>query len=621
MSRRKDVSDLCRKPVGYGLVVVTCLYMASCTSGSSGHSSDGLPSSSGGAPSGAGGSTAGQNMTPVTTGGTGGAGGTGNTAGTSGNSGAAGGGTSPTAGGGASGPGASTGGMAGNSGGGTASGGDASTPASDGGGQPPVSAGAANVLQYHNNAQRTGMYVDAALTRAAAATLHKDPSFHATIAGPTYAQPLYFEGGPGGRDLVITATEQNEVTAFSAADASIVWRTTLAKPVSSGLPCGNIRPLGVTGTPMIDAASRTLYVAAMTSGPKHQVFALSLEDGSTKPGFPVDVSGVRAGTLAFKSSDQNQRGSLLIVNKMLYVPYGGHFGDCGQYHGWVVGIPLDASSPPIAFATRAHAAGIWAPGGLASDGTSVFATTGNSMSDEGGIYTTPPTWGHGNAILRLGPDLKTITESDTKDYFTPQNWADLDRRDLDLGGCGPLLFTVPGAKPSELVLALGKNGGAYLLSRDNLGGKGGMLDMTMVAAGGPLGGMINAATAYTTPSGTFVAFRTVQTVSGCASGSGFLGALKIDGSQTPPKMNVAWCAGADSTASPISTTTDGTHESIVWYMANGKLFGFNGESGAPVYTGGGANDGIGYPNKFQTPIVAKGRIFIASENNLLAFTP
>jgi hypothetical protein len=474
------------------------------------------------------------------------------------------------------------------------------------------------VLQYHKDAKRTGTYVDAAFTRSAAAMLSKDSSFNATVAGPTYAQPLYFEGGPGGQDLVVTATEQNEVTALNAANGSVVWRKTLAAPVTGGLPCGNITPLGVTGTPAIDAASRTLYVAAMTSGPKHQMFALSLDDGSSRPGFPVDLSMTKAGTRAFDSSQQNQRGALLILNKKVYVPYGGHFGDCGQYHGWVIGVPLDASTPPIAFATQAHAAGIWATGGLASDGTSVFAATGNSMSDSGGLFSSPPTWGHGDAILRLGPDLQTISESATKDFFAAQNWSQFDQGDLDLGGSGPLLFTVPGGNPSELVIALGKSGGAYLLSRDNLGGMGGMLAMSMVATGSAVGGMIQAATAYSTPSGTFVAFRAVPQVSGCGSGSGYLGALKIDTSG-PPKMSVAWCAGNSGTANLISTTTDGTNESIVWYMSGGKLLGFNGENGMPVYTGGGASDGVGSPDKFQTPIVAKGRIFVAAGNSVLAF--
>jgi hypothetical protein len=478
----------------------------------------------------------------------------------------------------------------------------------------------ASVLQYHKDARRSGNYADAAFTRAAAAMLKKDTTFTAMVTGAMYAQPLYFEGGPGGTDLLITATEQNEVTAFSATDAKVVWRKTLAAPATSGMACpGNITPLGVTGTPVIDAASRTLFVAAMTTGPKQQIFALSLDDGSPRMGWPVDVSGIKAGSLAFVSADHNQRGALIIVNNTVFVPYGGFFGDCGAYHGWVVGVPIANPSAPVAFATKAHAGGIWAPGGLASDGTSVFAATGNTMSDGGGLFSSPSTWGHGDAILRLGTDLKTIAESQTKDFFAAQNWASLDAGDLDLGGSGPILFTVPGATPSSLAMALGKGGGAYLISVDNLGGMGSGLQMKMVAGGSTSGGMIQAAAAYTTATGTFVAFRAVQSIQGCGSGTGYLGALKIE-KTSPPTMSVAWCAGGSSTGSPIVTTTDGMAESVVWLVAGGKVLGFNGENGMPVYTGGGAGDATGAVSKFQTPMVAKGRLYVAASNQLVAYT-
>lgn len=484
------------------------------------------------------------------------------------------------------------------------------------GGTVPVVDPAAAVLEYHKNPARDGNYADAAFTRAAAATLKKDATFSATFAGPNYAQPLYFVGGPGGVDLLITATEQNEVSAFSALDGSVVWRKTLAPPATTGLPCGNIKPLGVTGTPVIDAASRTLFVAAMTSGPKHQIFALSVDDGSARAGWPVDVDTVKAGSRAFSSAVHNQRGALLIVNQTVYVPYGGHFGDCGDYHGWVVGVPLDKPNAPFAFATAAHAGGIWAPGGLASDGSSVFAATGNTMSDSGGLGSSPTTWGHGNAILRLAPDLKNIEQSQTKDFFAAQDWSALDNRDYDVGGSGPILFSVPGATPSELVMALGKGGDAYLIGRDSLGGMGGELSMKSVSAGGVGGGMIQAAAAYTTATGTFVVFRSVQSVMGCGSGSGNLGAIKVE-KGAPPTMSVAWCAGGPGTGSPIVTTRDGSAESVVWYTATGKLYGFNGETGMPVYT----SESLGTVNKFQTPIVAKGRLFIATSDQLVALKP
>jgi len=575
---------------------LSCLLAVACSDGKSGSPVSAAGVGGGTIPSGG-------TQAPAGTG----AGGTG-TAGVAGSS------TTGRAGSGVAGTGTAGTGVAGTGTAGTAV---AGTGAAGSGEPGPV--GAASVTQYHGNAARDGNYADAAFTRAAAAMLKKDASFTATTSGNMFAQPLYWDAGAGGKDLVITATEANEVSAFDAATGAMVWKKVLAPPVTGGLPCGTITPLGVTGTPVIDPASKTLYVAAMTTGPKHQVFALGLEDGMVKPGWPADVSTVSAGGVNFKSSSQNQRGALLIVGDTLYVPYGGHNGDCDDYHGWVVGIPLATPAAPIAFATKANAGGIWAPGGLASDGTSVFAATGNTMSGPNGLLTTPATWGHGNAILRLGKGLTTIAEGDTANFFAAQDWKQFDQQDLDLGGSGPVLFSVPGATPSDLVMALGKSGGAFLLDRAKLGGMGGELQTLTVSGGGFGGGMIQAAAAYTTATGSFVAFRSVMMLTGCGTGSGFVGGLKVEAA-SPPTMKLAWCGGANGTGSPIVTTTDGKAESVVWYISAGKLIGLNGETGMSVYAGGGAMDGTGTTAKWQTPIVAKGRMFVGTNSGVVAYT-
>jgi hypothetical protein len=479
---------------------------------------------------------------------------------------------------------------------------------------PVAGAGPASVLQYHNHSNRDGLYVDAAFTRVASAMIRKDPSFMAAIKGPTYAQPLYFEN-PEGNDLLITATEQNEVSAFSPSSGMPVWQKTLAEPGEPGCG-GNIRPLGITGTPVIDAATRTLYVAAMTKGAQHKIFALSLVDGSTLPGWPVDVNTVKAGPVAFNSATQHQRGALLIVGKTLYVPYGGHFQDCGDYHGWVVGVPLDNPSAPLGFATQGFGGGIWAPGGLSSDGTSIFASTGNTMAEPGAINTTPSTWAHGNAVLRLSPTLTTIGEAQTADFFATENWKAQDMEGLDLGGSSPVLFSLPGAEPSELALALGKSGEAYLLNRIDLGGMGGELQLTALSGGSIAGGMIQATAVYPTPSGMFAAFRSAQPVMDCKTGSGNYGTLKVSAG-SPPTMSVEWCSTGNGSGSPIVTSPDGMTDSVVWYFAGGRLMGWNGETGTEVYSD---PDSLGTIDKFQTPIVAKGRMFIASSNAVHAFT-
>src|SRR5882724_1008671 len=212
---------------------------------------------------------------------------------------------------------------------------------SDSGGSPTtgVGAGAANELAYHKNPSRDGLYVDAAFTKSAAAKIHIDTTFTAAIKGPTFAQPLYFEGGPGGKNLVIAATEQNLVYALDAATGAEVWQKKVAgdpadAPVPRAqMPCGGeIDPFGITGTPVIDAASRTIFLDAMTSSDggttkKHKIFALSLDDGGTRAGWPVDVSTLKSGSTSFPSQFQSQRAALALVGGTLYVPYGGLNGD------------------------------------------------------------------------------------------------------------------------------------------------------------------------------------------------------------------------------------------------------------------------------------------------------
>ena len=479
---------------------------------------------------------------------------------------------------------------------------------------PRVGAGSASVLQYHNHANRDGLYVDPAFTRSRAALIEKDPAFMVPLKGPTYAQPLYFES-PEGVDLIITATEQNEVSAFNALSGAIVWQQLLAPPGEPGCG-GNIRPLGVTGTPVIDGPSRTLFVAAMTAGTKQMIYALSLDDGSTRAGWPVDVSTIRAGAVAFNPAYQHQRGALLLLNNVLYVPYGGNFQDCGEFHGWVVGVPLDNPAAPMAFATKGVGAGIWAPGGLASDGVSVIAATGNTMEKPGAINTTPAIWGHGHAVLRLSPDLKDIAESQTVDFFASQDWKMQDKEGLDLGSSSPALFSLPGATPADLVLAMGKAGKAYLLDQKRLGGMGGELQAVTISSGGIAGGLVQATTVYPAPGGMFAVFRATQPAMGCKGTMGNYGALKLTPG-APPTMTMAWCAEGNGTGSPIVTTPDGMTDSVVWYVSGGRLHGVNGETGAVLYR---AMEPLGYVDKFQTPIVAKGRLYIAASDTLHAFT-
>jgi len=460
-----------------------------------------------------------------------------------------------------------------------------------------------NVTMEHNHASRDGLYTDSAFTQTAAANLHRDLNFNGTIFGSVYAQPLYIENGPNGAAMIIVATEANRVYALDAITGNIIWKRSVGMPVSSGLPCGNIDPLGITGTPVVDLASRSLFFDAMIQGstPKHMIYSLNVDTGATRSGWPVDVNAkARYNGLAFDSLVQNQRAALGLLNGVVYVPYSAHLGDCGNYHGWVVGVPINNPSNVTAWATRAQGGGIWGHGGVASDGTNMFAVTGNT-------FETGAQWGNGEAIIRLRPG--PVFSGNSTDYWVPTNWLQLDNGDTDLGGSGPVLITVTGATPSQLVLALGKDGKAYLLNRSNLGGIRAPVASAQVATS--VRGQ--AAATYSTRQGTYFVFRAT---------SGAISTYRITATN-PPTIVPAWNVSQNGQGSPWVTTTNGTDNAIVWAANSGsgdqRLRGFNGDTGAVVYAGGGSNELMNGTSKWNTGIVARGRMYFAGTNKVYAF--
>ena len=128
---------------------------------------------------------------------------------------------------------------------------------------------------------------------------------------------------------------------------------------------------------------------------KHFIYSLNVDTGAINSGWPVDVNATATynGT-SFTSLVQNERAALALVNGIVYVPYSGHAGDCGTYRGWVVGVRINNPASVTAWATSAIGGGIWGHGGVASDGTNMFAVTGNT-------FNTGGNWSGGEAIIRL----------------------------------------------------------------------------------------------------------------------------------------------------------------------------------------------------------------------------
>jgi hypothetical protein len=482
---------------------------------------------------------------------------------------------------------------------------DATGDGNDGGG-----GSGASVLQFHKNPNRDGFYFDAALKKSAISTMHLDPNFKAKTSAQTYSQALFMEGGVNGKDALYVATENNDVFALDAATGAQLWITNLGpNEPNGGLDCGNIAPLGSTGTPIIDAASRTLYVSGLidvNGAPTYKVFSLSVDKGTIN--WSLDVPATIAN---FDTKVQSQRSALALLGGKLFVPFGGLDGDCGNYHGWVVGIPVNNPQSATAWATSAQSGGgIWGPSGIASDGTSLYAATGN-------INGANPMWLNADteAVVKLstGPAFS----GQAADYFAPSDWyTRLDMNDLDLGSSGVVLFDAPKANPSHLAFVMGKSSNAYLADQTNLGG---ISDGVSMLAGDSLafGEMF----AYTTAIGTYVGVH--QTFHGLKSPKctgGDFGVLSVS---TTAQLSVAWCAGSGGGGGPISSSTsaDGSTDSIVWSFGaagDGLLRAWDADTGTNLFT---AAAGVGgNVQHWTSPIIAKGRIYMAGDGAVYAFT-
>jgi hypothetical protein len=469
-----------------------------------------------------------------------------------------------------------------------------------------------NVTQFHNHDSRDGLYIDSSFKLNAAANLTRDLNFNGTIDGDVYAQPLYLDDGPHGRPIIIAVTESNNVYALDAVDGRIIWERNVGPPVPvDDLPCPpKFDLMGITGTPVVDLPSRALFLDTMTTPDggttkQHLILSLDVDTGDINPGWPMDVEATATyNGMHFTAEIQQQRPALGIVDNVLYVGYGS-IRDCDLYHGWLVGVPINNPSSVAAWAAatsgNTYGGAIWGVGGAASDGTNLFVTTGNT-------YNTGGIWSGGEAVIRFQPG--PIFTGSPSDYWAPVDWfTHLDLNDLDLGSSGPLLVDVPGATPSNLVVQLPKDGYAYLLNRDNLGG----ITAPVASLHVSFDTLIQAAATYRTNQGTYVAFR---------AGSQRLATFKITPTN-PPGITNAWELNRNGCGSPFVTSTDGTNNMIVWVVgADGdqRLHGYDGDTRAVVYDGGGANELMASTHSYSTTgIAARGRIYVAGDNKVYAF--
>lgn len=294
---------------------------------------------------------------------------------------------------------------------------------------------------YHHDARRSGHV-------ASAPTGPLRRGWARTLRGQVYGEPLVL-----GTTLVV-ATERNYVYGLAARTGAVRWRVHLGTPQPlAGLPCGNIDPLGVTGTPAYDKATGSVFVAAETTGGHHTLWALDPRTGAKRWHRSLDVLSSR-NRLA-----EQQRPALLVTGGRVLTSFGGLAGDCDNYVGYVTSTPTTGRGTTWQYAVpTAREAGIWAtPGPVRGTGGTVYVATGNGAEVNG-------RWDKSDSVTELTlPKLRRVS------IFSPDTWRNDNARDLDLGSSSPVV--VPAA--SRVVIA-GKPGTVYLL-RPRLGGIGSAL--------------------------------------------------------------------------------------------------------------------------------------------------
>lgn len=295
---------------------------------------------------------------------------------------------------------------------------------------------------WHASASHAGR-----VAHAAKGPLHT--AWTKQLKGAVYGEPLVV-----GSTLVV-ATEEDMVYGLSARTGHRRWSVSLgtAQP-QSGLPCGDIDPLGITGTPAYDAKTGSVFVVAETVGGHHDLWAINPANGAKRWHHNLDVLPDR------NRFAEQERSAVLVENGRVVVSFGGLAGDCENYVGYVTSTPTDGKGATHHYAVpTAREAGMWSPAGpiLGRNGN-VYVASGNG-AEVGG------TWDKSDSVTELGPKtLKPLS------VFAPATWSEDNQQDLDLGSSSPA--SVPSLH--RLVIA-GKRGTVYLL-REHLGGVGSDLD-------------------------------------------------------------------------------------------------------------------------------------------------
>jgi hypothetical protein len=517
------------------------------------------------------------------------------------------------------------------------------------------------VLTYHNNLSRDGTNThEFALTSSIVTTATFGKLFSCTTDGAIYAQPLWIPQisiASVKHNVVVVATQHESLYAFDAdtAPCTTLWHANLIDSthggtsgetsvpsgvgglVGSGL--GDITPeVGVTGTPVIDPTTQTLYVVSKSvipSGPTffQRLHAIDLTTGNEKFSGPVTISASVPGTadgsttVTFNPRQENQRPGLALVNGVVYIAWASH-EDKDPYHGWVIGYTASTlvqapnavfnSTPNFNAAFGYSRGGIWMSGGApaADSSGNLYLLTGNGAFDantNGGNY--------GDSTLKLS----TASGLSVADWFTPMDQRTLDLGDQDHGAGGAaILVDQPSATYPHLVIGGGKAGVLFLMNRDNLG-------HFSSSTNNVLQQLVVGPNIYAT-----AAFWNNSLYIAAATDGGSGGPLKHYSFNTTTEQFAATSQTSlvyNFPGPTPSLSSNGSAQGIVWALDNSKYCtpGNNSGCGSAVLhaydatslatelwnstQAAGNRDQAGNAVKFTVPTVANGRVYIGTRGN------
>jgi hypothetical protein len=499
---------------------------------------------------------------------------------------------------------------------------------------------------YHNDLAGTGQNLnETILTPATVNSNTFGRLFSTPVDGYVFPMPLYLSGveipGKGTHNIVFVATAHNSLYAFDAdsnhgENAAPLWQVSFINPVAgittiptSVLGFSDPSEIGIMGTPVIDAVSGTLYVVAKIRDTNAvpvryfaRFYALDVATGIPKFGSPVDIQGSAPGTgngslsgvLPFNPLYEANRCGLLLLNGIVYVTFASH-NDLGPYHGCVVGYDSQTLEQVAFFYTTPNGSqgGIWMSAGAptADEEGNIYCVTGNGAFDlnSGGVD-------FGNTFLKLATGATNLFVAD---YFAPYNAVALNSGDQDLGTCAPLLL--PDAAGSvahpHLLVAGSKPGVMYLVDRDNMGHFNAFNNSQIVQS-------LQVAQLWN----TLAYFNNFIYV---CPGNNYLAAYSVTNAHisTTPMMRSSYRFAANG-ASP-SISANGTNGAIVWVVEKDASFTGRGPAVLRAFDAmnltnqlyssndAGARDQLQIAREFQVPVVANGKVYVATQTGLSVF--